>query len=1112
MTGLVLRRLRAHRLLLGAALLSIVLTTCAVAALAAFGSSIGDAGLRRALQEQSADRTLIEVKSGVGVQDPARMDAAVRKAISGAYDGLPVGVASTTRSGPYGLPLSLRAAGSPRTGDPDLTLLATFDPSRVTLTRGDLPGPASAEGPVPVAVPEAVAAALRLRPGDMITLADRRGGPSLRVRLTGAYRATDPTALYWRLDPLAGRGVRTLAFTTYGPLLTDPRSFSSGAVPAAEMQWQAGGDFSAMTVGRMDDVRRAAEQTVRRLDRLSPGGTVVAESDLPALFEDLRGTLLVSRLTLLISALQLGLLAALALFLVAGLLAAERSGETAWLRARGGSRAHVTGLAATEALLLALPAVVLAPLLADPLVQLLAAHGALARAGVSLDASDSTAGWVATVAALACAFIVLAPSLRRPGTYAGEQAAATGRHSLPAAARAGGDIGLVVVAALAFWQLSRRGGGSGVLTVDSGGALGLDPVLVVAPALCLLAGAVLTLRLLPLVARLGERRAARGRGLAAALTGWQLSRRPGRGTTPALLLVFAMSISIFALGESTSWTRSQSDQADFAVGSDVRVTGTSTTPFGQGGVYDDVSGITAVMPVNRSEVPLPRDREASVLVMDSSAAGEVMRLREDLADRPVADLVRPLRPKGASGPDAGFVLPEGAARLRLVVSLEVVGAHGRSATSTVTDRISATFTDRYGAPYTFALGEVPADGRRYVLEADFAAEAGRAAGSGPAGPLRLSGLKADYLVPRRAEHHRLSLTTLTVVTAGGVTEAVSVPNGTAWSARTRIEAPDFEEDPADGYRNSRAETPRSDSDTPLTVRYDTGAEPFQDYVQGGSHGAMVSVRAGTPFRSEVPALVTGAFLRAVDARVGDRVSVDVRGVKLTVRVAGTLRALPTTRAVSPDSDGGAILLDLRTVNRALAGLDQNGLQPGEWWIATDPHAGPRVASVLRARGDITSVLVRDEQRDELRSDPLGAGPLSALPAAVVTASLLAAVGFAATAVGAMRERAQEMAILAALGAPRRSLARVAAAEQGLLVLVAVTVGAVLGGLLTRLVVPLIVLTTGADNPVPAVRVELPAGSLVGLLVIVAVVPLLVIAVTALRSVDPVQALRRQGGE
>ncbi|MFF3256758.1 hypothetical protein ACFYWP_38625 [Actinacidiphila glaucinigra] len=116
MTGLVLRRLRAHRLLLGAALLSIVLTTCAVAALAAFGSSIGDAGLRRALQEQSADRTLIEVKSGVGVQDPARMDAAVRKAISGAYDGLPVSVASTTRSGPYGLPLSLRAAGSPRAG------------------------------------------------------------------------------------------------------------------------------------------------------------------------------------------------------------------------------------------------------------------------------------------------------------------------------------------------------------------------------------------------------------------------------------------------------------------------------------------------------------------------------------------------------------------------------------------------------------------------------------------------------------------------------------------------------------------------------------------------------------------------------------------------------------------------------------------------------------------------------------------------------------------------------------------------------------------------------------------------------------------------------------
>ncbi|MFF3565041.1 FtsX-like permease family protein [Streptomyces sp. NPDC002574] len=1112
MPRFVLLRLRAHRLLLGAALLSIVLTTCTVAALAAFGASVGDAGLRRALQDPSSGRTLVEVTRDVKGDDRPGVDDAVRKAVTGAFGGLPVTVATSTRSGPYGLPLSLRPPGAPDSDNPDLTVLATLDPSRVTVVSGALPGPPAGEGPVPVALPESAAAALKLRPGDQVALADRFGGGTVKVRLTGTYRPTDPASSYWRLDPLGGRGTQTLSFTTYGPMLVDPAAFAPGRVPAAEAVWQGRADCATITTARMDGLGRGVRQAVTRIDRLGPDGVVVATSELPDLLDELDRTLFVTRSTLLVVASQLGLLAALALFLVSGLLAAERSGETAWLRARGGSRTRVAGLAATEALLLALPAAVVAPLLAGPLVRQLAAHGALARAGVPLGAPASTAWWVAALTAVVCAFIVLAPALRRPGTYVSEQGAGAGRGALPGAVRAGADIGLLVVAVLAFWQLSRRGGGSGVLTADSGGAPGVDPVLVVAPALCLLAGAVLTLRLLPLAARVGERRAARVRGLAAALAGWQLSRRAGRGTTPALLLVFAMSISIFAIGESASWTRSQSDQADFAVGADVRVTGTSTPSFGQGGVYDGIRGVTAVTPVGRSSVPLPGDREATVLAVDAGTAAGVMRLRGDLADEPLSRMLTDLRPgNGVPAREDGFVLPDHVARLRLTMSLEAIGAQDRAVTSTVTDRMSATFADRYGVPYTFLLGDLPADGRRHVLEADFAGEVGRAPGAGPAGPLRLNGLKADFLVPGQDEHHRLSLTALTAVTADGTTKAVPVPDGATWSARTRIEA-SAEMQKQAGLAVASAKAPRSDHGTPLTVRYNTGEIRFAEDSPNGSNGATVALRAGNAFTGPVPAVVTDAFLWAVDAHVGDAVSIDVRGAKLTVRIAGAVRALPTTGAESADTDDGALLFDLRTMNRALAGLDEGEWLPGEWWITTVPGAGTRVASELRARGDITSVLARDEERAELQSDPLGAGPLSALPAAVVTAAVLAAVGFAVAAAGAMRERAEETAILVALGASRRSLARVVAVEQGLLVVVAVAVGAVLGAVLTRLVVPLIVLTSGADSPVPAVRVELPSGSVLQLLAIVAVVPLLVVALMALRSTDPVQALRRQGGE
>jgi hypothetical protein len=1110
-TGFVLLRVRAHRLLLCSALLAVILTTCVLAALAAFSSAVGEAGLRRALQDPSAVRTLVEARADVSGRDAARMDREVRKAAAGAYDGLPVRVVSSTRSGPYALPLALRPKGAARSADPDLTLLATFDRSRVTMTEGTRPGPARAGEPVPVALPENAARALGVHPGDLITLADRlRGGAPLRVRLTGIYRRADPGALYWRLDPLGGRGVETSAFTTYGPMLADPQVFGSGRVAAAAMYWQARADFSTMTTARIGRLSASVQSGVARIGRTSEGGAATATTGLPEVLAGLRGTLLVSRSTLLIGTLQLVLLAAYALLLVAGLLAQERSGETVLLRARGASRARVVGLAAAEALLLAVPAALAAPLLAGPLMRLMAGHGALARAGVRLDGPSGAAWWVALGTALACALAVAGPALRRP---AASTTAATRRGPVPGAVQAGADLGLLVVAGLAYWQLSRRasgsGGGSGALSADTGGALGIDPVLVAAPALCLLAGTVLALRLLPVAARLGERLAARARGLPTALAGWQLSRRPGRGAGPALLLVLAVAMGVFAIGEGTSWARSQRDQADFAVGTDIRVDGSTTSPFGQGGMYDPMPGVAAVTPVARTEVSLAQDREATVLAMDTGDAAAVLRLRDDLADRPSAQLLQPLR--RARGAAVGYVLPDGARQLqltaRLTARLDAAGS------PKVTDALTATFEDSHGVPYSFPLGDLPADGAPHVLTADFTVALGLADGAAPAEPLRLTGVTAEYLVPRRTEHHRLVVSALRTVAADGGTRAVPVPGGSVWDATVDVDNSYFQESDDQGYSVPRTGKPASGPDTPLSLGYDTGREPVQTLNAQGADTATLTLRAHTSSDPVLPAVASDAFLAATGGRVGSSVKVALGDAELTVRITGSVRALPTTVAADdPQSDGGALLLDLAAVNRALRQLDQDALQPAEWWLATDPGAGPRVAAALRARSDIGSVLVRGEQRDELSADPLGAGPQSALPAAVVAGAVLAAVGFAVSAAGAVRERTGEFAVLRALGTSRRRLAKVIAAEQGLLVLVAIAVGLALGGLLTRLVVPLIVLTAGATRPDPAVLVELPSRPVLALLAAVAAVPLLVVAVTALRPGDPAQTLRLQGGE
>ncbi len=85
-----------------------------------------------------------------------------------------------------------------------------------------------------------------------------------------------------------------------------------------------------------------------------------------------------------------------------------------------------------------------------------------------------------------------------------------------------------------------------------------------------------------------------------------------------------------------------------------------------------------------------------------------------------------------------------------------------------------------------------------------------------------------------------------------------------------------------------------------------------------------------------------------------------------------------------------------------------------------------------------------------------------------------------------------------------------AAEQGVLIALALLIGLGIGTVLTRAVVPLIVLTGQAGRPVPPVLVELPAGQVAALLAGVAALPLVIVAVMALRRGDPAVTLRHQG--
>ncbi|MDX2760557.1 ABC transporter permease [Streptomyces europaeiscabiei] len=1061
-----------YRALLGAVLLTVLLTTAVLAALTAYSGAIGDAALRRSLAEQrTAAEAALVVKANVPGDERQEADDAVHSGARTVFAGLPVRVRTLLRSGPYALPLALRPA-SERDGNPNLTYFAALDRTQVRTVAGRLPRETVTDGSIEAALPQSAAQQLKLAPGARLTVTDQLDGPAVRVLITGVYRPVDVRAPYWQLDDLGGRGAKASSFTTYGPLLTAAGVPTSGRVSVGASGWLVSADYSSLTTQRIGALREAARSGSTELrERPALSSATAADTALPEVLDRIERSLLVTRSSMLIVAAQLGLLAACALLLVARLLDSARTAETGLLRARGATRARLAGLAASEALLISVPAVVVAPLLSGPLTRLLVGQGALGRTGVRVDlpVGGRPEVWaVAAGVAALCALAVAVPALR--ASFVGTVAVRAG--ALPAPLRAGADVGLLAVAGVAFWLL--RSQRSGAVTADREGVLGVDPLLVAAPALLLLAGTVLALRLLPSLARVGERLLTRGHGLTAAMVGWQFSRRPMRGAGPVLLLVISVALGVVAIGQGASWHRSQADQADFRAGAEVRVLTSGGGGVGRTDVYADLPHVDAVAPAVRGTVSLSGSRTATVVALNTAEAAGAVLARRDLTDGP---LLAGLAPRGAP---AGTEIPKGTARLTLTAALH-------STTPGPGADVTLTVRDRHGTTYDIPSGHLASDGRSHRLTPDL---------NGARGPLTLTGLELSTPQPiSRPHRHRLILGALTATAGDGDVRQLTLP--TRWATAVEADPAAVPDD------NARPTRPRITSTTPVTMTYGTGYQPPD--ISPPASPLEVRLKVAQPAAPEIVAVATDRYLTASGAREGQRVEVAFDGRSVPVRIVRTASALPTTEATA--QDGGALLVDLRAVNRVLQARYGTSLEPTEWWLRT--AAPGATAAAVRALPDVDpeQVMVRDEIAAQLRDDPFGAAPEAALVGAAVVTVLFASLGFAVSAAGAMRSRDGEFAVLRALGTPRRRLARLVAVEHGVLVALALLVGTALGTVLTHALVPLVVLTGQATRPLPPVLVELPLPRLAALLAALAAGPALVTVALALRRAKPVMALR-----
>jgi hypothetical protein len=572
------------------------------------------------------------------------------------------------------------------------------------------------------------------------------------------------------------------------------------------------------------------------------------------------------------------------------------------------------------------------------------------------------------------------------------------------------------------------------------------------------------------------------------MASWQISRQPIRQGGAALLIVLAVATGTLALSQRQSWTRSVHDQAAFSTGADVRVQTSQPLSAAQAGALARAPGVRQAMPVASFEQTAT---DGVTLAVGSGQAADVTLLRPDQSPVPAAELFGKIRP---SGPPPGVTLPGRAATFSFTARL------GPAALRLGAAAVTVSVEDADSDVYQVGAGSLPADGRDHTLTASLGSSGGAIY------PLRLTSISLDYTLPAKKA---AAPAVFTVDSVSGAAGTAPVP-GTAlrgWPAvASSPELAGVRQYPGTvGPAGQPAVSSAAVAGTGLAVTFGTG----YGLASGGIPGVPPSTVSGqltlTPQAPAVlPGLATQRYLTASNASVGSTVQTFIDGAVVSVKIVAAVSAFPTV-----SGSGGALIVDLGSVQALLA---RGALEPApvtEWWLATPgPAPGPPPPPALsRLVPPGSAVTSASGTTAALLADPLSTVPQQALLAVTVAAAVLAITGFCVSIAAGVRQRRAENALLAALGVAPRAAAGQLCLEKLMLSLPSALAGLILGVVLAELLVPAITLTAAATLPVPPVLIQFGWAQTLLLALAVAVLPVLAASLTLARRPDAAAQLR-----
>ena len=972
--------------------------------------------------------------------------------------------------------------------------------------------PSDTPGGTEVAVHESAADWLGLTVGDELSIPNRTDATDTAdVVVVGIYSVDDVNDPFWLSGGLIDDGIEESAlFRTLGPFVTTQQALLEDLAPIrARYEWKVFPTFSNLTPSTISELSGDLNGLQDRLDGAlgDRGGVTSAlakdftiESLLGRLLSSAARSLAVTRAGVLMLSAQLGILAAYALVLTAGLLVETRRTETNLLRSRGASSAQLMGTAVGEGILITVPAALVAPWLAVWILGALNRFGPLGQAGLTLDATVTSAAYaVALIAAAGCIAALAIPTYRAARSFSDTSAGHSREKTKSGLQRAGVDLALLALAAFVFWQLRTFGAD---VTSRAQGRVGIDPLLVAAPALGLLAGGTLAIRTIPLLSRMAERAASRSKATVGVLAAWQIARRPRRYARSALLLIMAVSIGLFAASYTTTWSQSQDDRANFQVGADVRLSPDRRLNFSIGDLqlstaHEQLDSVDESMPVVRKTAFLARSTNTlgRLVMLDATRAADLINIREDLTTTDFDQLMNRLasqRPKLAVAP-----LPGEPRRLGL--SVEVITNELPESLpedlvklNELSPRVKVILQDGDGLLHRLELGKLPVDSGVVTIETSLIDLGADGQASGPVYPLSLVDIEIINLTPpdisREAEIGIHSILVSETATGGQWIPIELSLNRSTWDTST--------------FPNGRV---RAQPSIGLVL----GSESDVLYLKlvSGDSGSLfpVSVHyslrpAGTELPETFPIVVTEGVLEATTTSVGDELHLDLQAASSdTAAVVGTLSEFPTVDPVEAE----AVIIDLATFQMMNYRLAAPIFRPNEYWLAINNIEAALSDQLTAAPFESPTVLDRSETAQTLKTDPIALGTIASLSLGFLAATVFAAVGFTVSATVSARERLTEFALLRALGLSNRQLGTWLAIEQGALVAVSLVFGTIVGLVLVALILPLISLTQGGVAAVPMPLVIIPIATIARLEAIVVATLILIVGGLAL-------ALRRLG--